>query len=298
MTYCPVCPDKFQLKNYLILASHFMMQSNKSDSDHVRWLNQNISKNKLDESELSSKLTEFFHWTINGLPKWIKQKFVKKFYSATPHPFVLALQRPTRVTLLGYVFEHQHFLRQWVRSCSFIIAKTDQMDVTLYELDNINTEFTGISPEIPSHYEYLLRMGESLGVYREQILETPPLPATQEAINFWQKLGETGHWLEIMAAMHSLELIAYRNIKDEGATLTYFDPDILQSPDYTQETKGFLQEGYEADLTHADEALALIEKYATSADLIEMVQNAFLKSIEMFDRYLLARLERSKDFES
>ncbi len=77
---------------------------------------------------------------------WIKSGFIDKFFGAKPHPFVMALQHPCRATLLGYVVEHQHFLRQWVRSCAFIMARTDQPKVILYELDNLNTEFGGYRP--------------------------------------------------------------------------------------------------------------------------------------------------------
>ncbi|MHA2092534.1 MAG: thiaminase II/PqqC family protein [Candidatus Kariarchaeaceae archaeon] len=296
MTVCGVCYTQFDLEDYSSLANHFIQNANSSNMEHIKWLNAFISKKKLDQESLQNKLIKFYDIADIGLQNWIKKIFVKKFYSNNPHPFILALQHPSRSTLLGYVIEHQHFLRQWVRSCSFIMAKTDQMDVTLYELDNINTEFGGLPPDVPSHYEYLLRMGESLGISREQILSTDPLPDTKRAIDFWNSISEDRHWLEAMTAMHSLELIAYRNIKDYGASLTYFDPKILDGDGVTEDTKQFLREGYEADVTHADEALDLVAKYATSDTLIEKVQGTFLQSIDWFDKYLTARLVRSKDF--
>ena len=114
------------------------------------WLNRNITKNMTDAKNLSKLLSGFFKTGQGGLQSWVKHRFVEKFYGSRPHPFVLALQHPSRGTLLGYVVEHQHFLRQWVRSCSFIMARTDATDVILYELDNINTEFGGLGPEQPS----------------------------------------------------------------------------------------------------------------------------------------------------
>ena len=114
------------------------------------WLNRNITKTKTDAKSLSMLFAEFFKVGEGGLQDWVKRRFVEKFYGSRPHPFVLALQHPSRGTLLGYVVEHQHFLRQWVRSCSFIMARTDATDVILYELDNINTEFGGLGPEQPS----------------------------------------------------------------------------------------------------------------------------------------------------
>jgi pyrroloquinoline-quinone synthase len=261
------------------------------------WLNKNITKQKIGAHVLERKLSEYFD--IHGdIKSWIKERFIARFYGERPHPFVVALQHPSRATLLGYVVEHQHFLRQWVRSCAYIIAKTDMIDVTLYELDNINTEFGGYGVEKPSHYELLLRMSASLGMPRQQVLATPPLLDTDIAIRTWSEIAEKDHWLETMAAMHGLELIADRNLKNEGASMSYFDPAILSSSEVTEATKNFLREGYEADVEHSNEALGLVSKYSSQLGKTEDVQATFLKSIHAFDNYLMARLERGKQFES
>jgi pyrroloquinoline-quinone synthase len=288
----------FGLGDYDSLSHHFCELAEQSEASHVMWLNRNITKKKSDVKTLSRLLARYFDIKGSGLKGWIKEKFIEKFYGQKPHPFVLALQHPSRATLLGYVVKHQHFLRQWVRSCAYIIARTDSVDVTLYELDNINTEFGGYGSESPSHYELLLRMGESLGVPISKLLAMPPLPATASAIRTWSEVAEKDHWLETMAAMHPLELIANRNLKNEGATMSYFDSSILGGGEVTEATKNFLREGYEADVEHSEEALDLIEKHSPELKMVENVQATFLKSIHAFDEYLMARLERSRQFET
>jgi pyrroloquinoline-quinone synthase len=287
----------FSQSNYEGLSRHFYDLSEKSDANHVMWLNRNITKKKSNIETLSQQFVEFFD-ARDGLQKWVKRRFIDRFYGRRPHPFVLAMQHPSRATLLGYVVEHQHFLRQWVRSCSYIIAKTDRADVTLYELDNINTEYGGYGPNKQSHYELLLRMGESLGLDRKSVLAMQPLPDTNSAIQLWNEIAEKCHWVETMAAMHGLELIANRNLKNEGASLTYFDPSILKNDEVTEATKAFLMEGYEADVAHSEEALDLVAKYSEEPGITEAVQVTFLKSTEAFDSYLMARLERARQFES
>jgi pyrroloquinoline-quinone synthase len=293
MTECPVCDQLFAPKDYQSLAVHFHDLAERSDIGHVMWLNKNITKEKVNASTLQERMAEFFD-THNDIGRWIKERFIERFYGTRPHPFVVALQHPSKATLLGYVVEHQHFLRQWTRSCAYIIAKTDKVDVTMYELDNINTEFGGYGPERPSHYELLLRMGESLGLPRERTLTTQPLSDTARAIRTWNEIAQSGHWLETMAAMHGLELIADRNLKDEGAVMSYFDPAILSGSEVTDATKDFLREGYEADVEHSEEALSLVRKYSEQLGIGENVQAAFLKSIDAFDYYLMARLERGR----
>jgi pyrroloquinoline-quinone synthase len=62
-------------------------------------------------------------------------------------------------------------------------------------------------------------------------------------------------------------------------------------------TKNFLREGYEADVEHSEEAMDLIEKYSGDLGTAENVQATFLRSIDTFDRYLMARLERARQFD-
>ncbi|HKS59541.1 MAG TPA: iron-containing redox enzyme family protein, partial [Thermoplasmata archaeon] len=215
-----------------------------------------------------------------------------------PHPFVLALQHPSRAVLLGYVFEHQHFLRQWVRSCAFILARSERRDVAAYEIDNLNTEFGGFGTSAPAHYELLLRMGEALGETRERILTTPPLPRTRDALRAWDDIAQHAHWVSAMAAMHSLELIAHRGLVEEGATLHYFDPTILHTGEIPHAAQEFLREGYEADVGHSEQALELVERYAKELGVTEEVQATFLRSADLFDDYLMGRLERAEQFEA
>jgi pyrroloquinoline-quinone synthase len=298
MTKCPACLVGFAKGDYPALAHHMVDRAEESDSDHVRWLNQNLTREKTGTEELEPMLRSVFDLGSGTVKAWIKARFVAKFFGKVPHPFVVALQHPSRATLLGYVVEHQHFLRQWVRSCAFIMARTDRPEVVLYELDNLNTEFGGFGPGGVAHYELLLRMGESLGVPRSTVLSTPPLRATREAIEQWNEMATREHWVAVLAAMHGLELIANRDLVRDGASIQYFDPAILTGTEITDASKNFLREGYEADVTHSDEALDLVDRFANELGVVEEVQSTFLRSIDLFDDYLIARLERADQFEA
>jgi pyrroloquinoline-quinone synthase len=71
------------------------------------------------------------------------------------------MQNPTKGVLLGYVIEHQHFLKNWVKILSSIVFRIDKDDVMMYELDNIKVEFIGYESK-PSHYELLIRMAKGV----------------------------------------------------------------------------------------------------------------------------------------
>jgi pyrroloquinoline-quinone synthase len=295
MTKCPACLEDFGPGDFAALGRHFSERATASDGEHIRVLHQYVGKRRLDSDAIADRLRTLFDVdAFGGLAAWVRRRFIERFYSERPHPFVVALQRPSRATLLGYAIEHQHFLRQWVRSCAFVLAKTDRADVALYEIDNINTEFGGFGPDRPAHYELLLRMGESLGVDRATILATAPLPATRRAIEGWHRLAASEHWVATMVAMHGLELIASRDLVHHGAKLHYFDPAILSEDGIPAAAKAFLREGYEADVGHSEQALSLAERYARELRRTEDVQGAFLRSIDLFDDYLMARLERAE----
>lgn len=97
--------------------------------------------------------------------------------------------------------------------------------------------------------------------------------------------------------MHSLELVADRSLVKYGARLPYFNQAILTSEEFPQAVKDFLREGYEADISHAGEALEMVEKYAEEMNIREEVQVTVLKSFDAFSKYLLARLERGFEIE-
>ncbi|AAK42812.1 TenA family transcriptional regulator [Saccharolobus solfataricus] len=294
MPLCPSCEMKFN--SWEDLAKHMDLIANtNSDKSHVMWLNRNISMKRMEVNELANALERFFS-TPNSLSMWIRTRFIERFYGDNPHPFIVAMQNPTKGVLLGYVIEHQHFLKNWVKVLSSIVFKTDKDDVLQYELENISVEFIGYNGR-PAHYELLLRMGEALGMPREKILSTQPLPSTQSAIKTWRKIAESKTWLETMASMHSLELVADRSLVKYGAKLPYFNPEILSSDEYPQAVKDFLREGYEADVSHAGEALEMVEKYTEEMEMKEQVQITVLKSFDAFSKYLLARLERGFEIE-
>ncbi len=217
---------------------------------------------------------------------------MRKFYGDPPHMFILEMQHPKEYVLKGYAMEHHHFLKQWVRSCASIISNTDMEDVQAFEIENIVSEWYGAGENKPSHHELLLRMGESLGVSRDEIYSSEPLPATKRAIEAWSMMSRDFTFVEGMAAMHSLELVASRNIREYGASMGYFDPVILKDGSITEEAANFLGEGYNADVSHSETALDLIEKYSKEMRNTQDCQAVFLKSIEVFDDYLNARLER------
>ena len=291
MFRCPACL-LLKYTSYNELSSHILDSEKIGSAEHIMWLNRNLSSRKLSQAELSKKLEGFFR--ADRVKQWVISIMIKKFFGESPHPFIVAMQHPSRKVLLGYVYEHHHFLKQWVRSCSLIIGNTENEDVQFFEIENILSEWFGIPGKQQAHHELLIKMGESYGASRADIYNTIPLNATKRAIAFWDRSTRSLPFYEGMAAMHSLELIANRNLKDYGAYIGYFDSKILKNGTITEEAVAFLREGLNADVSHSETALDLVDKYSDTEDKKQNCMAVALRSIEEFSDYLLARLERGE----
>ncbi len=293
----PVCLRKLEGGDFSELSTHLLQEDKASGSEHMNWLDRYIGRERISGEDLSTRLKALYE-TGGDLKGWISRKLIESIYSDPPHPFIQRLQHPDNSIIYGYVMEHHHFLVQWVKSCATIISKTEVEEVQHYEIDNIISEFRGIPRDSPSHHELLLRMGESIGIDRSVVYMTKPLPATFNSISWWKRIADECHWVETMAAMHTMELTANPEIKKMGSKLSYFDPVILEDKSVPKAVKQFLYEGYLADTGHSMEALDLVEKYCSTPQLQSDVQSVVYKSMKLLDDYLRARVQRSHDYGS
>ncbi len=295
MAICPICGLKFDNGDFLSLSEHFIEKANSSDSLHVMWLNRNITKTKVDKNKLEQLFKNLYSVKDTGIKSWIIDRFITEYRGENPHPFIVKMQDYNKYIMEGYAVEHYFFLKQWARSCSAIISKTDYKDVQVYEMENMLAEYFGNNRK--PHIELLLEMAEGLGITRNKIMETKPLKNTENAINMWRRIAEKNEWIEIMAAMHSLELIANSALRPYGAKYDYFNLDAFDNNNVPESVKAFLMEGYKSDDAHSMGALNIIEKYSKNYN-IENIQDAYLESTYVFYNYLEARIERGNMIEN
>jgi len=104
MPLCPICEIKYD--DWVSVANHIYELAKKNDPSHIMWLNRNLETRGTSVEDLADKLETFFDLKGKGLAPWIRERIIQKFYSDKPHPFILAMQKPNRAVLLGYVLEH------------------------------------------------------------------------------------------------------------------------------------------------------------------------------------------------
>ncbi len=298
MTKCPVCAENFKKKDMDGLTKHFIMMNDRNDAFHVGWLREYVPLDNYNTPNFAKSLASFFSVIDGDLKGWIERVFVEKFLGDKPHPFVEAMQKPKKALFLGFASEYYFFLKQKIKSCSFIIAKTDKEEVQKFEAKIIFSELSGTNGESAgSESSLLVRMAESLGVPRDSIVNGVPLPPTIHSIKLWNQVSESDHWLEVMGSINTLDMLPSKVMRERGAKFDIYNKSVLDNEWIPDHVKKFLTYIVDPKNDHSQEALTLISKYAKELDMIEDVQSAFLRSIDAFDRHLQARLTRSKQFE-
>lgn len=153
-----------------------------------------------------------------------------------------------------------------------------------------------------SHFEILVRMGEALGLSRDQIVGAKPLPSTTVALLAWESLTKNRNWYEGLAAKSVLE-------RTNNPGCGNFSHN--QAEHWTRQL-GLSKQDTEfwwmhdsVDQIHGDGSLKLLEKYLHT----EAEKNAALKAAEQsmmawqiyFDGFYyegIAGRNRASDFDS
>ncbi|MCL4334859.1 MAG: hypothetical protein M1402_02020 [Candidatus Thermoplasmatota archaeon] len=298
MTSCPVCGERFEIGDYNSLASHFNRNINKNDLSHIDWIRSNVPMADYESDTFVERLKAYFEIKPGKLSDWIWKRLIDKFFGEKPNPFIESMQRPKKVTFMGYSMENYPYVKQRVKSFAYVIAKTDSDDVQSYEAELISHDLVYNGKSNASNIALLLNMAESVGLPKETVMNTMPLPPTLHAIKLWNSIAETGHWLEIMASMNLLDLVYSPRVTEMGGKISFYGKGVIDNEWIPDEVKAYLKLSRDVTGKNADVALELVEKYSEDLNMVEIVQATFLRSIDALERHLQARATRIKQFEA
>ncbi|EQD60047.1 TENA/THI-4 domain-containing protein, partial [mine drainage metagenome] len=169
------------------------------------------------------------------------------------------------------------------------MAKTDRDDVQKLEAKLVFPELADDS-QLQSQRVLLEDMAESVGIPPETLESSMPLPPTLHSVRLWNNIAENEHWIEIMASLNFMDLVYSPSLAKAGAKLPYFAPSVLENEWIPDEVKTFLTHSVEYLAPIAEQSLALATKYAEELGQTEELQSVFLRSLEAFDRHLMARV--------
>ena len=292
MTKCPVCLDAFDTGDYAALAGHLLDRSGGSDAGHVAWLRDAVSLHRVDAEELTRRLVHLFELPAGGLTEWMRRVVALRFFGTRPHPFVAALQHPAPATLRGWVIEDSHLRPVWSRMAGFVVARADRLDAARLAVDRLWVDLGSDEGGAPSHYELMLRMGESVGVARADLAAMEALPTTHRVAEAWLEMAESEHWLDTLAALQAPTLLTDPTLREFGARVPWINPAILTDGSLAAAAVEFLRESSAPEVTAVDRSLELLARYAREFGRVEEAQGSFLRSVDLLDDGLVTRLER------
>ncbi len=294
---CPVCGEKYNKLDYQMLSRHVAQFCERNDTPHVEFVKYYLPGANWLSGEFTNDMKQVFNFEKGQLSEWILQRLIHRLFGAKPHPFIEAMQKPKRSIFQGYSIEYGYFLKQRIKSFSYVLAKTDKVEMQKLEAKLILPELLEVNGS-DSQTRLLEAMAESVGIPKETLESSMPLPPTLHSVRLWNSIAEADHWLEIAASVNLLDLVYSPNLIKNGAKLPYFGQFVLENEWIPEGVKDFLSESVKYLGPLSEEFLTVVCKYAEELGMAEDVQSVFLRSLEAFDRHMLARLTRAKQFES
>jgi pyrroloquinoline quinone (PQQ) biosynthesis protein C len=200
--------------------------------------------------------------------------------------------RLTREAAQVLIEQWASFTRHSRRCWAYVVGNCPHVDVRKFIVTENLYEEEAL--EGHSHFEILARMGLALGLTREQIDSTPPLPSTVVALNAWEALTKNRSWLEGLAAKSVLERT---NNPRCGNFSGYEAERWMRQLKLTREETEFWWMHDSVDQIHGDGSLELLEKYMQT----EQERRSALRAAEesmmawqvYFDGIYRAGIERS-----
>jgi len=141
--------------------------------------------------------------TINGEELCDRLDAIIQDRSLLKHPFYQTWQAGelTLDALRGYACQYYHHVLQFPTYVSGTHANCDDLPDRQELLENLVEEEQG-----PNHHpELWLRFGEALGLTREEMIESTPLPETTDLIQTYRRITKDTPFIRGISALYAYE---------------------------------------------------------------------------------------------
>lgn len=186
----------------------------------------------------------------------------------------------TREGARRMVLERSWFNRAWPRWLAGVTTNCPYKDVNKYLIANMYEEGVNDHRVGTDHNELLLRMGEALGLTRDEINAYQASPVTVAATSYWANTSRTAPWLYGFTALVCLEISAARramgpHFRERGVKSSEALAKLGLPPRAIQGSTN--HDAAEED--HGTEALQLLLKHADTEEKQETVLSAIRESL-------------------
>ena len=202
---------------------------------------------------------------MNSLENQIKDIVLQTIYL---EPSTFNRVQPGGLTKDGgrvFVSQFSHFTRNFPRWLAAVAANCPVPDARKFLVANMYEEEVGPGGQ-GSHYDLLLRQGEALGLTRDQIETTVPLPSTAVAIDALDSICRSRSWLEGLAATTGLECINDPTLRAKSGVVIINDVRAWQHLGLNQQQLRSRTIHMEEDEKHVSTGLKILAEQARTEE--------------------------------
>lgn len=194
----------------------------------------------------------------------IESLVIEKWFKEPPSLIASMSSKPSIGTTQAFVLQWSKFSQLFPRWVGAIMSNCTEFQVIAYEVENLMSEVVKDPAGDDNHYELLIRLGQSVGLERDEIEGFPILPESSQTFEWLWNKAKDPDWLVGFTAINGLEILGDRNLpKRYGLNSgTGLSPDpYTRSLGLSHDDIEFFEVSDNADAGHGSETVKIIANY-------------------------------------
>jgi pyrroloquinoline-quinone synthase len=202
-----------------------------------------------------------------GLAERVERAVVDGWFRTPPALVAAMSSEPTVGVTRAFVLEWTKFSRLFPRWVGAIISNCPHFPVIAYEVDNLMSEVVRDPTSADNHYELLVKLGESVGLGRDEIEDHPARPEAAEMFAWLWERARDPDWLVGFTAVNGLEILGDATLpaKYGVGTGTGLAPEpYAQALGLGEDSLEFFEVSDKADTGHGHATVDIIARYTAA----------------------------------
>jgi pyrroloquinoline-quinone synthase len=137
----------------------------------------------------------------------VEQLVVDRWFGVPPPLIAAMASKPTVGTTRAFVLQWTKFSRLFPRWVGAIMSNCPEFPVIAYLVENLMSEVVRDPASADNHYELLIKLGQGVGLTREEIEAYPVLPESASMFEWLWQMATQPDWLLAFAAVNGLEIL-------------------------------------------------------------------------------------------
>lgn len=219
----------------------------------------------------------------------IERAVVERWFQDPPALIAAMSSEPTVAVTRAFVLQWTKFSRLFPRWVGAIISNCPDFPVIAYEVENLMSEVVRDPTSDENHYELLIKLGESVGLSRDEIEAHPVLPEAAELFAWLWDRARDPDWLIGFTAVNGLEILGDSTLPAKygvGAGTGLAPEPYAQTLGLGEDSLEFFEVSDRADAGHGHATVEIIARYTPVGrddDILAVLTEAMARLRLMLD---------------